>query len=255
MYIMYVDESGDIGMTNSPTRYFVLSGVVLHELRWRDYLDQLVIFRKRMLKKFGLYLREEIHASRFITHPGAVSRINKNDRLTIIRNFADELATMSDLNIINVVVDKQGKGADYDVFEMAWKVLIQRFENTLSHNNFQGPRNAEDRELLISDDTDAKKLIRLVRQMRRYNPIPNNSLYGIGYRDLRCRYMIEDPNFRNSKDSFFVQSADLAAFLLYQHISPGSYMKKKSGHNYFLRLDPILCKVASAANPQGIVWL
>lgn len=33
MYLMYVDESGDSGLLGSPTRYFVVSGIVLHELR------------------------------------------------------------------------------------------------------------------------------------------------------------------------------------------------------------------------------
>lgn len=41
MYLMYVDESGDPGLTSSPTRYFVLSGIVIHELRWAICLDQL----------------------------------------------------------------------------------------------------------------------------------------------------------------------------------------------------------------------
>ena len=36
MYLMYVDESGDVGMVNSPSRYFVLVGLVLHELRWQQ---------------------------------------------------------------------------------------------------------------------------------------------------------------------------------------------------------------------------
>ncbi len=46
MYLMYVDESGDIGLTGSPTRYFVLTGLVLHELRWRQTLDELIAFRR-----------------------------------------------------------------------------------------------------------------------------------------------------------------------------------------------------------------
>ena len=29
---MYVDESGDVGLVGSPTRYFVLVGLVVHEL-------------------------------------------------------------------------------------------------------------------------------------------------------------------------------------------------------------------------------
>ncbi len=54
MYLMYVDESGDIGLHNSPTRYFVLSGLVVHELRWQDTLDQFIDFRHRMRRQFTL---------------------------------------------------------------------------------------------------------------------------------------------------------------------------------------------------------
>ena len=61
MYLMYVDESGDTGLVNSPTRYFCLSGIVVHELRWQTTLAQLVIFRRRMRDIFGLLMREEIH--------------------------------------------------------------------------------------------------------------------------------------------------------------------------------------------------
>jgi hypothetical protein len=39
MHLMYVDESGDSGLINSPTRYFVRTGIVLHDLRWHDALN------------------------------------------------------------------------------------------------------------------------------------------------------------------------------------------------------------------------
>lgn len=117
---MYVDESGDCGLTNSPSRYFVLSGLVFHELRWRTYLTQLVDFRRRMRTQHGLKLREEIHVSQMIGRaPGALQRIPKHGRLAIYRKLLDELAGYADLNIINVVVDKQGKNQGYDPFENA----------------------------------------------------------------------------------------------------------------------------------------
>jgi hypothetical protein len=65
--------------------------------------------------------------------------------------------------------------------------------------------------------------------------------------------LIEDPYFKDSEHSYFIQAADLAAFLLYQKLSPSSYARKKGLTNYFDRLDPILCKVASRTDPQGIV--
>jgi len=33
LYLLYVDESGDTGLTGSQSRYFILSGFVVHELR------------------------------------------------------------------------------------------------------------------------------------------------------------------------------------------------------------------------------
>ncbi len=255
MYLMYVDESGDTGLVNSPTRYFVLTGLVVHELRWQAYLDQFISFRGHMRARFGLKLREEIHSAAMINHPGPLVRIKRNDRLTIIREFADEIASMSDTNIINIVVDKANKAPDYDVFEVAWKALIQRFENTLSRHNFTGPANPDERGMIFPDHTDDKKVQVLLRQMRRYNPIPHMQTYGTGYRNLALASIVEDPSFRDSKHSYFVQAVDCAAFLLHQNLVPNRYMRKKSGQNYFNRLQPVLCKVASLSDPMGIVRL
>jgi hypothetical protein len=261
LYLMYVDESGDIGLNNSPSSYFVLTGLVVHELRWRLYLDQLIDFRKRLNRLYGLGMRDEIHAAHFITRPGALARtITRNNRLAILRNFADELASMAEMNIINIVVNKpRHYGSNYDVFNAAWRAPIQRFENTMSYRNFPGPANPDERGMIFPDHTDDKKLTKLLRQMRRWNPTPHSrsysASYGVGYRNMILTNIIEDPNFRNSEHSYFIQGADLAAFLLYQRLAPNAYMRRTGGHNYFSRIDPILCKVASGSDPQGIAYL
>jgi len=253
MYLMYVDESGDCGLVNSPTRYFVLSGLVVHELRWQACLDELISFRQFLRDRFGLKLREEFHAAAFINRPGELVRIKRHDRLAMIRQFADVLAGMTDLNVINVAADKHGKTGD--VFGTAWRALIQRFENTISRDNFPGPANPDDRGMVLCDHTDDKKLLQLLRRMRRYNPVPSQPGFGTTYRDIPLSYVIEDPSFRDSEHSYFVQAADLAAFLLYQYLAPSAYVRRKSGHNYFLRLQPILCMHASPRDPLGIVRL
>jgi len=255
MYLMYVDESGDSGLINSPTRYFVLSGLVVHELRWQSCLESLVCFRNAMREKFGLKLREEIHAAALINSPGELVRIKRNDRLSIIRIYADEIAAMPDMSIINVIVDKQGKPEDYDVFEKAWQALLQRFENTLRFRNFPGPANPDERGMIFPDFTETKKLTALLRKMRHFNPVPNRSEYGSGSRNLTITNILEDPCYRDSHHSFFIQSADLVAFLMYQHIAPNAYMKKKSGQNYCKRLEGLFCRQAAAADPMGIVRL
>jgi len=255
MYLMYVDESGDTGLTGTPTRYFVLSGLVIHELRWKALIEELISFRLDIKAKFGFKLREEIHAGKMLNNPGELVRIPKHQRLEILRLYADLLAGFPDLSIINVVVDKQGKAPDYPVFDKAWQALIQRFENTISARNFPGPRYADERGMLFPDATDQKKLNLLLRKMRNFNPVTNQAQHGPGYRNLQLRTIIEDANFRDSATSYLIQSADLCAFLLYQKLAPSAYMKNKSGQNYFQRLEAILCRHASPRDPQGIVRL
>lgn len=254
MYLMYVDESGDPGLTRSPSRYFVLSGLVIHELTWLATLDALIDFRRRMRGAFGLKLREEIHAAHFINKPGELKRIKRNDRLTILRHFADEIARLPELNVINVVVDKSNKPDGYDVLTRAWQPLIQRFENTIVHRNFPGPNNPDERGLVFADGQPSKQLTGLLRRMRRHNPIPSQ-LPGSGYRNIHLKKVIEDPVYRDSRHSLMVQAADLCAFLLYQKLAPNKYMQRSGGANYFERVAPVLCRVASPNDPEGIVRL
>lgn len=257
MFLMYVDESGDTGLQNSPTRYFALSGVVVHELRWHSVIDRIIDFRRRIRDLYGLKLREELHASPLINRPGTdlSRRIPKHKRLEIVRAFAKELASIGDLSIINILVNKIGKPATYDVFEAAWVALIQRLENTIRNRNFNGPANQDDCGLILPDRTDEKKLTLLLRRMRRWNPVSNQPQWGSGFRNLRLARLVEDPVFKDSEHSYLIQASDLAAYLLYQRIAPNKYMRKKGARTLFHVLDPILCKVASTAHPQGVVRL
>jgi hypothetical protein len=251
--MIYVDESGDPGLINSPSRYFILSGLVAHELRWQECLKQLYDFRKKVAQRFGLRVREEIHAADLINRPGKLQRIHKADRLAILRLFLKEIASLPEVSAINVIVDKQGKPPDTDVFEVAWQALIQRFENTISKRNFPGPKNSDERGIIFSDETDVKKLRSLLRRMRYFNYIPNQPGYGKGARNIPVKYVIEDPVHRRSHDSFLVQVADAMAYALLQHERPCGYMRKKGGYRYFELLQPILCTVAAASDPLGIV--
>jgi len=256
MYLMYVDESGDPGVSlGSPTKYFVLSGLIIHELRWESTLNALIDFRRHLRATKGLKLREEIHASAMITRPGSLRRIAKHDRLDILRQCIDFAANTPDLNIISVVTDKAGKTTD-QVFELSWQALIQRFENTISFKNFQGPSNSDERGILIPDNTAGLTLTKILRKMRRYNPIPNTrTLYTGGSRNLALQYVIEDPIMRDSKHSYFHQLIDVIAYMAKQKYDPNAYMRRKGGRNYYSRLLPSIVTQASPSNPLGIVRL
>jgi len=256
MYFLYVDESGDSELLNSPPPYyFVLTGLVIHELRWQQYLEQMINFRRRMKTSFNLPVRSEIHSAQMIRRPGALITIPRNDRASILRYFARELAQMNDLNVINIVVDKRHKTPPYDVTTNAWTALLQRFSNTISHRNFKGPTNPDERGMVIPDMSEVKKITGIMRRMRHYNPVPNQQSYGGGYRNLTVSNVVEDPFFKDSAESHFIQAADLCAYLLYQSMCPASYARKMGIKNYFKILNPVLCKIASSTDPDGIVRL
>lgn len=253
MYLFYVDESGDTGLERSPTRYFCLSALVVHELRWHDLMGEEKGLRRDLRQNSGLKLREEIHAAHFIHRPGDLARIAKSLRLRILRQVLDFQSRLNYLSVVNVVVDKQGKRLDYDVFEHAWRALIQRIDNTIQYRNFPGPANPDERGIIIADRTDERKLRLLTRRMGVYNPVP--SRITSGYRNLPLVTVVEDAVHRDSSHSLLIQLADVNAYFLYQKLQPCTYIRRRGCRNYFDRLNDILCTVASSSDPQGIVRL
>ncbi len=135
---MFVDEA-ETPAWLPPSGHFVLTGIVIHELRWRSCIENLQDFRRELKNDFGLKLREEIHHRR-CSFGRTILRVSKStNRLAIIRRFADRLASVQGLNVISIHVRKAGKTVTYDVFESAWRALIQRFENTIDQETSSGP--------------------------------------------------------------------------------------------------------------------
>ena len=173
MYLMYADESGDCGMPadGSPCRYFCLSGVVVHETRWQDTINDILQFRRNLKLRYGVFLEAELHSAEMIGRgkhlDASLQKLMKHERLAIIRQFADMLAGLSGISIINVVIDKNGKVPDKArVFQWAWYSLFQRFENTIRYRNFPGPESQHERGIVFPDNTDGGRLTRFLTQMR-----------------------------------------------------------------------------------------
>lgn len=249
---MYVDESGDTGLVNSPTRHFALSGITVHESSWRYFLETLISFRKTMRSVHRLPVRAEIHSSVFINK--RAFDLEKHVRLAILRHALDELAKTPYISITSVIVDKENKPADYDVFAAAWGTLFQRFENTLNKGNFPGGHST-DYGMVITDATAGTKLARMVRRMAVHNPIPHDGRYGVGYRNIPIRKVIEDPHGKDSAQTLPIQMADVVAYFLAQKFRPNSYVRRKKADQYFDRLEPVLNKRASRFDRLGIVKL
>ena len=249
---MYVDESGDTGRKPGSTSHFALSGIVVHESRWRDFLQVLIDFRKTLRTVYGLPVRTEIHAVEFISK--RVLNLAKHDRLAILRNTLDELAKIDFISITNVIVAKQGKPSNYDVFDAAWGTLFQRFENTMQHGNFPGG-HSRDHGMVITDATAGIKLQQMVRRMAVINYVPHHPRFGLGTRNIPIKRIIEDPHGKDSRQTYPIQACDVVAYFLYQRYTPNSYIQRKRAQSYFNRLAPVLNTHASRSSKLGIVTL
>ncbi len=242
MYLMYVDESGDPGTVNSPTRYYILSSIVVHEMSWQSLLDDSVQFRRLLKARYGLLMKEEIHAAEFISRKVKLKNvITRNNRLDLLKKCLDWLNQRTDISVISVRVDKQQRT---DPFEYAWRVLIQRFDNTLAYKNFPGPAMGTDKGMIICDHTDAKKLTKLLREMRRYNQVSNMISYGQGSRNIPLRAIVEDPSFRDSSYSYFLQFVDAIAYFVKQYYDPNKYIRNKGARGFYGRIYSIINKYA-----------
>lgn len=253
MYLMYVDESGDSGIHQSPTRYFVLSALIVHELDWHIVLDDLISFRRHLAQTKRLKISDEIHASHFINNPKELVRIKRNDRLDILKQCIKWTAAHQNISIMSVVVDKNT--CKSDVFEIAWDRLIQRFSNTITRKNFPVPaefnKKLRQTGIVLPDNTDGQKLQKIMRRKRRYNPIPN--MQNNGFRDQPVDNIIEDPLMKNSSTSLYIQMVDVIAYCARQLYEPNNYMKKKGAANFYAKLDNVLNKHVSLKHPLGII--
>jgi hypothetical protein len=240
-------------LVGSPTSHFALSGMVIHESRWRDFAILISTFRKTLRTVYGLPVRTELHASQFIKS-APIPNMRRHVRLAILRNFIDELAKMNFISITNVIVVKAGKPVGYDVFTAAWQALFQRFENTMSYGNFPGGHR-NDFGLILTDATNGGKLQSMVRRMSVHNPVPNMGWAGPGYRNLPFVRIIEDPHPKNSSTSHFIQACDVSAYFLFQKFKPNVFVRRSGAQHYLNRLEPVLNKRATYANALGVVVL
>jgi hypothetical protein len=119
------------------------------------------------------------------------------------------------------------------------------------HNNVQ-KRGV--RAVVISDEGKEEAYTRLRRRMGAYNPI--KSKYGSwgggkAFRNITIDNILEDPLFKSSKRSHFIQMVDCCAFALLRSENPTPRAQKYGIDSAFDLLDPILVREANPNDPRG----
>jgi len=249
MYIAYVDESGDTGHNTRITKYFTLSGIIVADSNWKAFLDRVKAFRKGLKRDFRLTLKADLRATDLWMNRGDFRKLNLNyaDRARIFRRTAELLRYSQEVAILTVSINKDSSQlpSTSKIGEIAWTMFLQRYENWLLAKQEFG--------IVVNDEGYEKMARMLSRKMRVYNPIPSH--YG-GYYQSPLVKIIEDPFSRHSQDSYFIQLADISAYLarLRHDHTPGHTKHKQYGiHKLYKRIKPRYMMEASRKDNYGFV--
>lgn len=201
-FLAYFDETGDDGVTTASSEHFVLTSLYMPANDWLANFDALKNMRKELRAKYGLHISEEFHTKHFLTDKSPYREYcwSHEQRREILKTYTLCLAGMN-ISTVNVIIDKtKFINSNYKVLEKALTYNIQRIENDSSGNwNY----------IILSDKGRISPMSSTARKIRAYNPIP--SQFGNGY-NRPIKGLIEDVLEKDSRDSYFIQSADFISY-------------------------------------------
>jgi hypothetical protein len=239
MRFLYVDESGDSGITpTSPVQHFFLAGLALDPQHLQGISADLHRFRQHLATKYGLLISEEIHASAFISKPGPVAHIPLNERLRILLECVDWCRRRTDLHLLAVGTDKR-HAVTNTVFQDAWRQLLRLFD---AHLAAAGPAQG----LVFCDNTDGAKLTHLMHSLRQPTVAPGLPAVPA------LQHVIGDPVLWDSRTSYLHQMVDVIAYFAKHLYEPNRRVREKGAHNYFHRLASINVLVQRQQPP---IWM
>ncbi len=233
MYFLYVDESGDPGVSTYSSKHYILSGMIVLADDWLNVLHRLKVFRHKIKQTYKLSIRAEIHAAELIriNKNEEYRKIHKTQRINILRDFSNQIPILfNTAKLINICLNKSDFEDTTDFFTLAWSRIIQQYDTFLK-------TNGNSKGIIIADDTNSTLLRKLLRKKRVYNPLGYN-LAGDNF--APTDNILEDVFMRESQHSYFIQTVDTVAHLLYRKEYPKGSLKKYGIENLFDKLKPIL---------------
>lgn len=213
MKLYYADESGNTGMDldNSDQPIFVLGTIGLKDKNWHSINNY---FNQRKVKIFEEFKNTEIHTSEIFNPPRkSIFHIkNWKENFEILNNLIDLIIEL-DIEFNFFAIDKKifksdlqqryGKFVKLDPYFFAFVTLYNDFSKELEKNNDKGIIFLD--EILDIPDTLNKIYPKLSEN--------NNSI-------------IEKALFLKSKDTNFIQIADILTFYVCQYLNITSGNKK-----------------------------
>jgi hypothetical protein len=248
MYFCYVDESGDTGIHDPKTPetsgspYFILAAILIHSNKWKTTLDIIKNFRKQLAAKAYIPYDTEFHCAELID-PRKISvfkQISVAERWDLIRQFAETIGIKANFKIIAVVIDKKNSTLSPENYlTSSITKLYQAYDELL--------RIEKENGIVLFDRANEKAATTHVRRLM------GTGSSGQSIPGIHIGGVIEDPIYRISTDSAFIQAADVVAYTLKEHEFPITSRKKFNADRIFKNMLLPNCIKSTLADESGII--
>ena len=235
MWFAYIDESKDAGSL------YIYTALVTNGERWSSTFEKVKDFRKKLKRDHGIYISKELHAWKFAAGKGVIADhpILKPERAAI---FREVLQFVADSKCF-VVVSSCNRNEQY-----AFERLMNRINRTAVAR--------EQSVLLFFDQGDEAEITRRIRKMRIHNPIPSRFGHWSGTsnatKSIPLSNCVEDPIFKDSKASYFIQLADFCAYALMRMERPTESRTALGYDTMYEILGPASRKITNTRDPRGM---
>jgi hypothetical protein len=239
MFLAYLDDSRD-------PQTCVVCALLVPADGWKSLFGAIKAFRSDLKASDGLFTRKEWHATEFVSGHGRIADrvISKGRRAQI---FGDALSLLGGFKSSNVWLIAA---------VLPRKLELRAYERVLNRIN-KTMETWSDTALMIWDQGKDKEYRRLSRKMAVYNYIPSKygqwAETGRLTKNIPLDFILEDPIFKDSAESYFLQMVDFCAYALLRRESPLASKTKYGYDTVFAKVAPILFPGANTKDPEGII--
>lgn len=239
MHFIYIDDS-----TDRPLNVF--SALCIPCDRWNEAFNRFKLWRKHLKDVHQIPQNYELHARKFLSGRGSSGTLAALTRHKRAQIFHTSFKVSNWLNSCGVTLFNVCN-ADDDQFR-AFERLLNRINRTMSVRSSYAH--------LICDEGKEIQYTKLVRRMRTHNYIPSKFgtwADGSTAKNITLDRIIEDPQFKQSHRSYFIQHADFMAYGLMRREKPTPKHKRYGIHKSFDVLDDCLELVCNRNDPKGVI--
>lgn len=236
MHLVYIDDSQDHPL-------YCFSALAVPADQWVHTFREIKQWRRRLRDSDGILITKELHAWKFVSGRGQIADrvVPKGRRCQIFHDTLKFMAGLPSLRLFNVCLPNRQ--------DWAFERLVNRINRTMQAWGSHA--------LLICDEGKEADYTRLVRKMSVQNLIP--SQYGVwqdtgrAMRNIPIHRIVEDPFFKKSDKSYFIQLVDFFAYALLRKEKPIASKTRYGLDQAFQRLEPLCVKEACPRDPFGII--